>query len=113
LANPGAFTVTGSNLEQTQNGLMFFGTTGPDSSPFFGGTLCVSAPLYRLNVANTGGAGTCAGALSYSLADMIAHPSGGSLVVLNAVVNAQIWTRDPPSAGTVNLTDGIQFSVCP
>jgi hypothetical protein len=113
LANPGAFTVTGNNLEQTQNGLMFFGTTGPDSSPFFGGTLCVSAPLYRLNVANTGGAGTCAGALSYTLADMIAHPSGGSLVVLNAVVNAQIWTRDPPSAGTVNLTDGIQFSVCP
>jgi hypothetical protein len=112
-SNPTGFTVTATNLEVGQNGLMFFGTTGPNNAPFFGGTLCVNPSLYRLTVANAGGGAACTGSLSNTLSDMIAHPTGGPLVVPGTTVNAQVWTRDPPAATTVSLTNGVEFLVCP
>ena len=113
LGSPTLFTVTGSNLEDNKNGLIFFGTTGQNSVPFFGGTLCVAPTLYRLPVQNSGGASTCAGSISNTLADYLAHPNGGSLVVAGAVINSQTWFRDPAAALTVGLTNGLEFTVCP
>jgi hypothetical protein len=113
LANPAGFSAAGTNLEVGQNGLMFFGTTGQNNSPFFGGTLCANPPLYRLLVANTGGSGACTGSLSYTLADFLAHPVGGPLIVSGQVVDCQVWTRDPPAATTVSLSDGLEFVTCP
>jgi hypothetical protein len=113
LANPTGFSVTGSSLEAGQNGLIFFGTTGPDNSPFFGGTLCVLSPLYRMNVQNSGGSLACSGSMANTLADLLGHPVGGSLLVANQPVNVQVWTRDPPSATTVSLSNGLQFTICP
>jgi hypothetical protein len=111
LASPGAFSAGATNLEVGQNGLMFFGTTGPNASPFFGGTLCVNPQLFRMNVMNAGGAAACSGAMSYTLADMLAHPSGGSLLIAEQIVNCQVWTRDPPALTTVSLSNGLQFTV--
>jgi hypothetical protein len=113
IANPTGFTAGANNLEVGQNGLMFFGTTGQNNAPFFGGTLCVNPTLYRLNVANAGGASPCTGALSYTLQDILNHPGGGSLVIAGQVVNCQVWTRDPPAATTVSLSDGLEFTACP
>ncbi len=113
LANPTGFSVTGSNLEDNKNGIIFFGTTGQNSAPFFGGTLCVAPTLYRLPVQGSGGVGTCTGSISNTLADYLAHPSGGSLVIANQVVNSQVWFRDPFAAQTVGLTNGHEFTVCP
>lgn len=113
LTNPGGFTVTCSALEDNKNGLIFFGTTGTNSAPFFGGTLCVAPTLYRLPVQGSGGAATCSGTMSNTLADYLAHPSGGSLVIAGAVVNSQGWFRDPAAAFTVGLTGGLEFTVCP
>jgi hypothetical protein len=113
IANPTGFMAGASNLEVGQNGLMFFGTTGQLSAPFFGGTLCVNPSLYRLLVANAGGSGPCTGSLGYSLLDFLDHPSGGSLVIAGQVVNCQVWTRDPPAPATVSLSNGLEFTACP
>jgi hypothetical protein len=110
---PGLFTVTGSNLEASQNGIMFFGTTGQSSTPFGGGTLCVNAPLYRLNIKNSGAGAACTGTMSYTLLEMLAQPQGGPLLVLNQVVNIQNWFRDPAHPSTTGLSNGLQFTICP
>ncbi len=113
LSSAGSFTASASNLEAGVNGLLFFGTTGQASSPFFGGTLCVNAPLYRMAVGNTGGAGTCSGSLSYTLASMLTHPSGGGLLGSGTVVDAQVWFRDSAAPQTVGLANGLRFTICP
>ncbi len=113
LANPAGFAATASQIETGQNGLLFFGTTGQNSAPFFGGTLCVSGTLYRLAVKNAGGASACSGSYSYTLAEFLAEPSGGPLLVAGAVVDCQVWFRDPPAAQTVGLSNGLEFTVCP
>ncbi len=113
LAAPGAFTVTGSNIQAGMNGLLFFGTTGQNNAPFFGGTLCVLGTLYRLPVKNAGGSPTCGGSLSYTLQDFLNHPAGGPQLTLGATANCQVWFRDPPAAQTVGLTNGLEFLICP
>ncbi len=114
LVTASAFLVIASQVNGGQNGVVFFGTTGQNNAPFFGGTLCVGVPLYRLNVKNTSGTqGTCAGLTAYSLAEFVAHPSGGALMVSGQTVNAQLWFRDPPDPQTVGLSNGLQFTICP
>ncbi len=112
-ANPAAFLLLAQQVEQGQNGLMFFGTTGPEASAFQGAFLCVKPPLYRLGVQGSGGGGTCQGAYTRTLADVLAEPLGGPLVVPGSTVHVQAWFRDPPSASTTGLTNGLSFEVCP
>ncbi len=114
LSSPSGFLATASQVDGSQAGLMFFSTTGQNNAPFFGGVLCVKAPLHRLKVATSGGAsGTCNGQFNYALGDMLLHPSGGPLLVPGQVVNVQLWYRDPPSPSTVGLSNALQFVVCP
>lgn len=113
IGNPGGFTVTGQQLQQQQNGIGFFGLNGPANVPFQGGSLCVGAPVYRLPMANTGGAGACSGTLSYTLADLLANPAGGALIGAGSTVNLQFWFRDPLASFGSGLSNGIQFLVCP
>ncbi len=113
LSTPSTFLATGSNLEVNQNGIMFFGTSGQNNLPFGGGLLCVKSPLYRLKIKNTGTGASCAGTLSYSLLEMLAHPQGGPQLVLNQTVNLQTWFRDPSHASTTGLSNGLQFKTCP
>ena len=115
LSSPTTFFVSASGLETQKFGLVFYGTTGPDNAPFFGGTLCVQGPLYRMDVQNSSGGGfeVCTGTISQSLSDLLTHPIGGPLLVLGQQVNAQIWTRDPAGATGVNLTNGLMFTICP
>jgi hypothetical protein len=113
LANPTGFSVTASNLENDKNGLLFFGLSGPNGTPFFGGTLCVQPALYRLDLKNSAGGAACTGNMAYTLADYLAHPSGGGLVGVGVLVHSQAWFRDPNALLTVGLSDGLQFRVCP
>lgn len=112
LSSPGAFTVSSANLEAAKPGLVFFGTTGQNSAPFFGGTLCVAAPIYRLGIKNTGGAAACSGTISYTLSNFLTSP-GGSFVTAGAQVRCQVWYRDPTAPQTVGLSGGLEFLVCP
>ena len=113
LANPGAFALVTTAMEPAVNGLSFFGTTGQNSSPFNGGTLCILGTLHRMPVKNTGGAAVCTGTFNYTLAEMTAQSSGGALVVAGATIDMQTWFRDPPDPFTVGLSNGYEFQVCP
>ena len=116
IAWPNAFKLQAKNLETMQNTLLFFGLSGPSSQPFFGGTLCVNPPLFRLGLTNSGGTGMppfCSGAVSYNLGVLLNHPTGGPLISSGTVINAQVWFRDPQAAFTVGITNGLQFAVCP
>jgi hypothetical protein len=113
LASPAGFGVQTTQMESQQNGLTFFGTSGPSSTPFQDGILCVAGTLFRLNVVNSGGSSACQGSIGYTLADLLAHPSGGGLLVAGTLVNCQTWFRDPPSASTTGLSNGLEFQVCP
>jgi hypothetical protein len=113
LSSPDGFQVRGVALEASQNGLMFFGTTGQASTPFFGGTLCVNVPLHRMAVKNSGAGAACTGLISYTLGEMLAQPTGGPLLLAGVTVDCQVWFRDPPSAQTVGLTNGLELTVCP
>lgn len=111
LAKPGAFVIRAEALQPGQLGLAFFGTTGPASLPFLGGTMCVGSPIYRLGAAATGGSTACSGTLAYPLSALLAHPAG-SLLTPGTAVHCQAWFRDPPSAFQVGLTNGLTFTVC-
>ncbi len=113
LSAAGSFVVTSNNLEVAKNGIQFFGTTGPDSLPFQDGTLCVLQPLHRLDVKASGGVAACSGAMSYTLTEVLASPSGGALVVAGQAVHQQGWFRDPAAASQTGLTNGVTYTVCP
>jgi hypothetical protein len=112
LTTPGNFSVTASQVETAQNGLIFFGTSGALSAPFQGGVLCVNPPLFRLNVQDSGGVGTCSGSLSVNLQDFLTHPTGGNLQV-GDLVCAQAWFRDPAVPSTTGLSNALAFVIEP
>ncbi len=113
LSNPAGFQVVGSNLESAQNGLLFFGNNGPNAAPFFGGVLCVKAPLYRLMIKNSGGSGNCSGQFGYALNDFLAQPDIGAQLVVGTLLHTQVWFRDPPAPQTVGLSNALLFTICP
>jgi hypothetical protein len=48
------------------------------------------------------------------LAFIAANPTAlGAPFSAGQVVDAQAWYRDPPSAKTTNLSDGIEFTLVP
>lgn len=115
----GAFTLQVSSVEGQRAGLLFYGVNGPHASVWFPGSssyLCVKAPTQRTSAQNSGGsAGACDGAFSLDWNQYIAtHPSAlGAPFSPGDDVWSQAWFRDPPSAGTTSLSNGLQFTVGP
>jgi hypothetical protein len=113
------FVVTGVNVRNRKNGLLFYGVTGRVATPFQGGTLCVKGPVQRTPAVNSGGtplpANDCSGV--YAL-DFNAFITGGTaspaLQVPGTLVNCQWWGRDPgfPPPNNTALSDALEFSVC-
>lgn len=114
-ASSGApFLITASNVLNNRSGLMFYGLAA-GTTPFQGGTLCVTPPTVRTAVQVSGGSPTgddCSGAYSY---DMNARIQSGvdANLVQGTVVYCEYWSRDPASASTTGLTNGLCFTVCP
>ena len=114
---PTGFVVTSSDVEGNKSGLFFFGTSGPQASPWGNGSSfqCVTPPTQRTAVlAPTGTSGACNGSFSLDLnAEWTAKPAKnpGS----GAVVDLQFWYRDPNSTSnqTTSLSDAIEFTVAP
>ncbi len=117
-ANAG-FTLTASGVEGQQNGLIFYGVSGPNAALWAAGNssfLCVKSPLQRTTTQASGGtSGACDGALSLDFLDFIAtHPGAlGQPLSAGDLVWWQAWFRDPPAPGTTNLSDGLQATLCP
>ncbi len=112
-SSPSGFTLSTVQMESQQNALTFFGISGTATILFMGGLLCVQPPIYRLNVQNTGGSAACQGAVSYTLADILANAAGGAQVVEGTLVYCQTWGRDPGDIFGISLSDALQFQACP
>lgn len=113
------FTLSCLNLEGNKNALLFHGVSGRAALPWgTGGSsyLCVQPPTQRTLSANTGGSsGGCGGSYALDwLAWMVANPGAlGTPLQVGATFDAQVWYRDPPAVKTTNLSNAIEFSVCP
>ncbi len=110
---PQVFSIEASQVESAKNGLLLFGLTGPSSTPFLDGFLCVAPPLYRTKMSNSQGSGGCGGVLSYKLSQLMEHPLAGQSLVEGQQVHVQGWFRDPAAASMSGLTNGLQFVICP
>jgi len=119
VAASAGFIVSASSVEGQKTGLLFYGTSGPKASVWAPGStsyLCVKSPTQRTPSANSGGAtNACNGSLSVDfLAYLASHPGAqGQPFGAGDMVWWQAWFRDPPAAGTTNLSNGLQVTMCP
>jgi hypothetical protein len=103
-----------------KSGLLFYGVSGPTSTSFQGGILCVAPPLRRTPVVQSGGPVSpvdCTGVFAVDMNAFAAGALGGNpLVELSlpgTFVNCQWWGRDPGFAAPLNtsLSDGLGYIV--
>ncbi len=119
VAASSGFTLDCANLDGQRAGLVFYGRNGRESLSWASGStsfLCVKLPLQRTPSQSTGGTvGQCDGTISLDfLAYMAANPGAqGQPIAAGQTYNAQVWFRDPPAPKTTNLSDGIEFTLCP
>ena len=113
------FTVNGSNVEGQRMGALFYGVNGPRQTPWVAGNssfLCVRPPYQRVTPVISGGSlGACDGAFATDLlAFWAANPGAlGTPVVAGDTFWAQAWLRDPAAIGSLNLSDGIRWTMYP
>ncbi len=113
-SGPDNFYVTASNVRNNKLGMMLW-SLSQDSHPFFGGTLCLHAPIKRTLGQNSGGnaAGSdCTGSYAYHFTQAYMLQQ---LLGANTTVYAQFWSRDPGFAppNSIGLTNGLSFTICP
>lgn len=110
VSNNSLYTLSVTAVPRNKLGLLFYGT-GPSNQPFFGGRLCVSAPVVRTSVQTSGGnAGPCSGSFSFDFNHRIQAGNDPNLVAGHTVY-AQYWFRD--QGGGAALSDGYQFVLQP
>ncbi len=109
---PAAFTISVTQLLPNVSGILVWGSSGPASTPFLGGLLCMQGPFHRTAVQNTLGAGSCTGSLSYDFNALIQAGTEPELQ-LGQQVQAQFWSRDTGFAApdNVSLSDALQFVI--
>jgi hypothetical protein len=116
------FTLHGRPFLNNKTGLLCYGIDGPLASPFGGGTLCVTAPLYRTPTQHSGGnhgAPDCSGVYAIDMNSFAAGVLGGQPIAelsqIGTSVYCQYFSRDPGFAApnNVSLSNGLQYFVCP
>jgi hypothetical protein len=115
---PSGFTLQASTVEGQKDGLFFFGTNGQQANPWGNGTSyqCVVPPVVRGGtLSGTGTVGACDGSFAQDLNALWcpACPKPAKNPGAGAVVQAQLWYRDPLSTSnqTTSLSDAIEFVV--
>jgi hypothetical protein len=114
------FVLDAAGVEGSKDGLFFFGSNGRQASAWGSGTSyqCVVPPLVRTPLlAGVGTTGACDGAFQLDLNALWCPgcPKSGKNPGAGAVVQAQLWYRDPQNTSnqTTSLSDAIEFNVCP
>jgi Tol biopolymer transport system component len=113
LAN--AFHVTASNIVNHKVGTLFYSVVGPAQIPFQDGWLCVQLPRRTPGLLQSGGnsgAPDCSGIFDREFNAYIASGQDPALVA-GQEIWMQIWSRDPASASTTNLTDALDALIGP
>lgn len=111
------FLVTASGVYNRKYGMLLYTTAGRASTPFFGGTLCLAAPLRRTPSLNSGGSASgddCTGTYAFDFNAYVALGLDPALVA-GATVDAQFYSRDPgfPVPDNIGLTDALEFVLGP
>ena len=114
------FTVSATTVEGNKSGIFFFGTNGPQANPWGNGTSyqCVVPPVRRAGLLFGGGTlGACDGTFSQDLNALWCPtcPKPGHNPGAGAVVQAQLWYRDPANTSnqTTSLSDALEFQLAP
>jgi hypothetical protein len=112
------FTIDVTTVEGNRSGLIFYGVSGQSASPWGTGTSfkCVASPTQRTGNQTSGGTdGACDGAFTLDFNDYAATNPGvlGWPFSAGQVIDAQAWFRDPPAPKTTNLSNGLEFTLCP
>jgi len=115
------FTIRATNLPNQKLGLLMYSTTGPQTAPFQGGTLCLNNPLRRTPASSSGGsplpANDCSGALSLDFNEFVHDRNGAPGPPLPAGTNvcAQWWGRDTgfSAPNDSSLSNAIRFDLAP
>ncbi len=112
--SPLEFWIDASNVLNKKWGLFFYGLA-PANAPFHGGTLCMSAPIKRTTLPNSGGSSSgtdCTGTFAFEFNAYLQSFADPALDV-GTFVYGQYWSRDPsdPSGFTDSLSNAIKFSV--
>jgi hypothetical protein len=117
---PSGFELVALTVEGAKDGLYFFGTNGRQANPWGNGTSfqCVVPPVARAGLlAGTGATGACDGSFAQDLNAFWcpACPKANKNPGAGAVVQAQLWYRDPLSTSnqTTSLSDAVEFDVGP
>jgi hypothetical protein len=115
------FPITARGVRNQKNGLLFYGVSGRTAIPFQGGTLCVSLPIRRTPVVDSGGTPNpfddCTGVYSLDMKAFATGALGGSpipeLLVPGTLVQCQWWGRDPGFAppNDTSLSNAIEYEV--
>jgi len=121
-SDPNAQPVSGANdydliangVQELKNGLFFGSISGPDNTPFSGGTLCVSPPTFRTPIQNSGGVDPngCNGQMVLTVNTGVLIPFGPDAGPGN-MSWMQLWYRDPNNgAGNLGtaLSDAVEFT---
>jgi hypothetical protein len=108
-----AFTISCSKVINNKQGLLFYGYA-PANLPFHGGTLCVSMPIHRTSVMNSGGGSTpaCTGTYSLDFNALIRSGQDPSLTA-GELVCAQWWTRDQQPSSGDGFSNAVRFVINP
>jgi hypothetical protein len=111
---PSGFVIDGTQVLPNVNGILAYSTNGNNASPFMGGTLCIRTPLTRTPVQNSAatGAPPCTGVFSFDFNTLIFGGTDPALVA-GAEVWTQYWSRDQGAALGSNLSDALNFVICP
>ncbi len=116
-SNTAPFLIRAQGVDGQRAGLVFYGVAGAAAAPWGpNGWLCVKAPTQRTSAQSSQGvAGACDGELALDWNDFIAAHAGalGQPFSGGETVWAQSWWRDPPSAKSTALSDGLAFVVMP
>jgi hypothetical protein len=114
------FILTASTVEGQKDGLFFFGTNGQQANSWGNGTSyqCVVPPVVRAGtLSGTGTVGACDGSFAQDLNALWCSscPKPAKNPGAGAVVQAQLWYRDPLSTSnqTTSLSDAIELVVAP
>jgi len=114
------FDLLASGVEGQKDGLFFFGANGRQANPWGSGTSfqCVVPPVMRAGLlTGSGTLNACDGSFAQDLNALwcatcpspLKNPGPGALV------QAQLWYRDPLSTSnqTTSLSDALEFTVAP
>lgn len=109
------FRVRASLVINNQVGILAW-SAAADAKPFFGGTLCLGAPVIRTAGQTSGGsappAADCTGSFDFHFSQAY---MAQFLISAGATLHGQYWYRDPyhPDGLGVGLSDALSFVVIP